>query len=57
VGDTLLTNDVRCARFCQPGAIKTMFRQQGETANAATAETLWSLLVLESWFASRTINP
>ncbi|WP_432176272.1 asparagine synthase (glutamine-hydrolyzing) [Streptomyces sp. Tue6028] len=57
VGDTLLGPRTRCAAYVRRDTVRELFRMQTERPDAHTAGVLWSLLVLETWFATRNLHP
>lgn len=53
IGDLLLAPGARCHDYVRTRAVRDLFRTQTETPTADAAETLWSLLVLETWLSAR----
>ncbi|WP_406174802.1 asparagine synthase (glutamine-hydrolyzing) [Streptomyces sp. NBC_00996] len=57
IGDTLLGPRTRCGAYIRRDTVRELFRMQTERPDAHAAEVLWSLLILEAWFATRNLRP
>ncbi|GGN94758.1 asparagine synthetase B [Streptomyces albiflavescens] len=57
IGDTLLGPRTRCGAYIRRDTVRELFRMQTERPDAHAAEVLWSLLILETWFATRNLRP
>ncbi|WP_406472221.1 asparagine synthase (glutamine-hydrolyzing) [Streptomyces sp. NBC_01615] len=57
IGDTLLGPHTRCEAYIRRDTVRELFRLQTERPDAHAAEVLWSLLILETWFAARSLRP
>ncbi|MGW2644084.1 asparagine synthase (glutamine-hydrolyzing) [Streptomyces sp. NPDC001393] len=56
IGDTLLGPDPRCGALFRREVVQDLFQLQTESPHADAAETLWSLLVLETWLSVRGLT-
>ncbi|MEV5593690.1 asparagine synthase (glutamine-hydrolyzing) [Streptomyces sp. NPDC052496] len=55
IGDLLLGPGARCHAYVRRQAVHDLFRTQTETPAAHAAESLWSLLMLETWLTARQL--
>ncbi|MCZ7430714.1 asparagine synthase (glutamine-hydrolyzing) [Streptomyces sp. WMMC1477] len=57
VGDSLLARGARCRDYIRQDTVRDLFRLLTESPGAYPAETLWSLLVLETWLSAHHAGP
>ncbi|KRV49141.1 asparagine synthase [Wenjunlia vitaminophila] len=57
IGDLLLGPGARCHDYVRRDTVNDLFRTQTQGPEAHAAQTLWSLLVLETWLLAREPKP
>ncbi|WP_263168282.1 asparagine synthase (glutamine-hydrolyzing) [Streptomyces sp. SCSIO ZS0520] len=56
IGDLLLAPGARCHAFVRADSVRELLRLQTESPGAHAADALWSLLMLETWLATRDLT-